>query len=250
MADERGHVVILGATSAMARGAANAFARRGYNLVLAARDEDEAGRLAADLRVRHGVGATALCFDALDFGGHSAFVQRCVQAADGTLAGVAFFSGYMADQKSAQECTDVARRTVDINLTAAMSLLERFAAQFEAQQSGFIAGVSSVAGDRGRQSNYIYGAAKAGFSAYLQGLRNRLHGAGVQVTTIKPGFVDTRMTWGLPGLFLVASPQTAGEAIVKAVEKRKDTAYVPWFWRCIMAIIRLVPEWQFKRMKL
>jgi short-subunit dehydrogenase len=131
-----------------------------------------------------------------------------------------------------------------------VSLLEQFAARFEERGEGFIAAISSVAGDRGRQSNYIYGASKAGLSAYLEGLRNRLYHRGVHVTTIKPGFVDTKMTFGLPGLFLVASPQQAAKAMYAAIVKKKNTAYVPWFWRYIMLIIRHVPDWQFKKMRM
>jgi len=107
-----------------------------------------------------------------------------------------------------------------------------------------------VAGDRGRQSNYVYGAAKGALTLYLQGLRNRLQTAGVRVVCVKPGFVDTAMTFGMPGLFLVASPEHVGERIARAVEGKTDVLYVPWFWRYIMLIIRAIPEAVFKRMKL
>ena len=159
-------------------------------------------------------------------------------------------SGFMDEQAAAQSDPEVARRTMDINLTASVLVLEPFAAHLESKGSGFIAGVSSVAGDRGRMSNYLYGASKAGFTAYLSGLRNRLYHAGVSVTTIKPGFIDTKMTWGLPGLFLVAHPRSAALAMVEAIERKKSVVYVPWFWRYIMLIIRSIPEWQFRRMKL
>ena len=157
----------------------------------------------------------------------------------------------MAEQDLAQLNFATAHRTLDTNLTAAVSLLEKFAALFEEQRGGFIAAISSVAGDRGRQSNYIYGAAKAGLSTYLSGLRNRLHNANVQVTTIKPGFLDTAMTWGLPlpGP-LVASPEGAGKSIVKAILRGATVIYVPFFWRWIMMIIRYIPEWQFKKMNI
>jgi len=115
---------------------------------------------------------------------------------------------------------------------------------------GFIIGISSVAGDRGRQSNYVYGAAKGALSLYLQGLRNRLHPSGVRVITIKPGFVDTAMTYGLPGMFLVASPQAVGESIASSPGKSADVVYLPWFWRYIMLIIKHIPEPIFKRLKL
>jgi short-subunit dehydrogenase len=120
----------------------------------------------------------------------------------------------------------------------------------ERQESGFIVGISSVAGDRGRQSNYVYGSAKSGLTAFLQGLRNRLYPSGVHVMTVKPGFVDTAMTFGLPGLFLVANPQDVGEKLAASAEKGKDEVYIPGFWRYIMAIIKSIPERLFKTLKL
>ncbi len=122
--------------------------------------------------------------------------------------------------------------------------------ELRVKRRGFIIGISSVAGDRGRQSNYVYGAAKGALSLYLQGLRNRLYPSGVRVITVKPGFVDTAMTYGLPGMFLVASPQYVGERIVRALERSADVVYLPWFWRYIMLIIKLIPEPIFKRLKL
>jgi decaprenylphospho-beta-D-erythro-pentofuranosid-2-ulose 2-reductase len=136
------------------------------------------------------------------------------------------------------------------NFTGAVSILSYCANYFEPLQRGFIIGISSVAGDRGRQSNYVYGAAKGALSLYLQGLRNRLFAKGVRVITIKPGFVDTAMTFGLPGLFLVATPQSIGERIVAALGKSADIVYLPGFWRYIMLIIKHIPEPIFKRMKL
>lgn len=243
-------VVILGATSAIARAVAHEFARDGYRIVLAARDLEHLTTLAQDIQVRFNVETTALRFDAADFGSHEAVFTQMCDAAHDRLAGVIVCFGYMEPQSRAQVDAAIARHMMDVNLTAAVSMLERFAGYMEQRRTGFIAALSSVAGDRGRQSNYIYGAAKAGLSVYLQGLRNRLHKAGVPVTTIKPGFIDTKMTFGLPGLFLVASPEQAAHGIVAAIRKRKNIAYVPFFWRYIMAIIRAIPEWQFKKMKL
>lgn len=243
-------VVILGATSGIARAVAVEYARRDRDLLLAARDFEECEAVARDLAVRYGVRAEAMVWDAADFDGHADFFAKCLERAGEGLEGVVLCSGFMDEQAKAQADWPTAKRTMDVNLTGPVTTLERFAAHFEARRSGFIAALSSVAGDRGRQSNYIYGASKAGLTAYLQGLRNRLCHAGVPVTTIKPGFVDTSMTWGKPGLFLVASPESAARAIVRAIEKRKDVAYVPWFWRYIILIIRAVPEFQFKRMRM
>jgi len=244
-------VVLLGATSPIARASGWAFGRDGYDVVTGARDGDENERIAQDIAVRYGVNAYAEPFDALDFDSHPDYVAACEQHLGALPTGVVLYFGYMAEQAVAQDDFEAARRTIDVNLTAAISILEQFARRFEERGGGFMGIVSSVAGDRGRKSNYIYGAAKAGLSTYAQGLRNRLFGAGVTVTTIKPGFVDTPMTYGLPlpGP-LVASPETAGEAIYRAVAAGKHVAYVPFFWRYIMLIIRSIPEWQFKKMNI
>jgi short-subunit dehydrogenase len=244
-----GRVVVLGATSSIARATAQAFAAAGYAVVLGARDPEENARLAADIAVRHGVPCTALPFDAEACATHPAFTAECARALGGAVDGLVLCFGFMAAQADCQRDFALARRTIDVNFTGAVSILECFAADFEARGVGFIGVLSSVAGDRGRQSNYIYGSAKAGLSTYLQGLRNRLHKAGVSVTTIKPGFVDTKMTFGLPlpGP-LVASPERAGAAICRAILARRDVAYVPFFWRYIMLLIRCIPEWQFKKM--
>lgn len=242
-------VLILGATSAIARGAASAFASRGHALYLAGRDLEELERLASDLRLRHGVEVVCGYFDAEAYETHAAFAER-VRQETGGLHGVLLAFGYLAersDTRDPQEGTN----TIARNLTGAVSVLERCAAVLESQHSGgFIIGVSSVAGDRGRQSNYLYGAAKGGLNVYLQGLRNRLHPAGVRVLTVKPGFVDTPMTFGMPGLFLVAQPAAVGESIVRALERGRDVVYIPWFWRYIMLVIKLIPEPVFKRLKL
>ena len=244
-------VVILGATSAMARATAAAFAAAGHTLLLGARDRVENEAIARDLATRYEVSCTALEFDALNFGEHANFLKICEVAAGQVPDGLVIFFGYMTEQEIAQRDFAEARKTVDVNLTAAMSLCEAFAPLCEHRRSGFIAVVSSVAGDRGRQSNYIYGASKAGLTAYLQGLRNRLFKYNTYVTTIKPGFVDTKMTFGLPlPKPLVASPETAGRAIYQAIVRRKNEAYVPFFWQFIMLLIRNIPEWQFKKMKL
>ena len=242
-------VVVLGALSGVARYIADAFAREGFALVLAGRDKTELEILARDLRVRHEIACHCLEFDAMDFESHANTVQQCTDLLGQVPGGVVLCFGYLADQEQAQQDCAIMRRTLDTNLTGAISILEQFSGAFEKRNSGFVVALSSVAGDRGRKMNYIYGAAKAGLSTYLQGLRNRLHASGVQVTTIKPGFMDTPMTYGmdLPKL-LMASPEDAGRAMVRAILRGRDIAYVPFFWRYIMLIIRSIPEWQFKKM--
>jgi decaprenylphospho-beta-D-erythro-pentofuranosid-2-ulose 2-reductase len=242
-------VLILGATSGIARSAARAFAEKGYSLYLAGRDAEELERLASDLKVRFRTEVRCGFFDAGEYDGHAGFVDRVI-AEMGGLKGVLLAFGYLGTQQRAASESAERLEIIATNLTGAISLLEPVAAFLERQGSGFIIGISSVAGDRGRQSNYIYGAAKGGLSTYLQGLRNRLFHSGVRVLTVKPGFVDTAMTYGTQGLFLVASPEFAGTRIVRALEKGRDVVYLPWFWRFIMLVLRAIPESLFKRLKL
>ena len=244
-------VVVLGALSGVARYIADAFAKEGFAVILAGRDKAELELLATDLHVRHEVPCHSLQFDALDFANHANIMEQCRELLGEMPGGVVLCFGYMADQEQVQQDQNMMRRTLDTNLTSAISILEQFAAVFEERRTGFIAALSSVAGDRGRKMNYIYGASKAGLSTYLQGLRNRLYPAGVQVTTIKPGFMDTPMTYGmdLPKL-LVTAPDVAGRAMTRAILKGKNIAYVPFFWRYILYIIKSIPEWQFKKMSL
>jgi decaprenylphospho-beta-D-erythro-pentofuranosid-2-ulose 2-reductase len=243
-------VLILGATSGIARAVAAEFARHHYDLILAGRDQHELRLLSSDLALRYGVKTIDFPFEALAFENHEALLRPCLDYAGEALAGVALCIGYLGDQAAAQTDFAEARRILDTNFTGCVSALNIIANHFESRRSGFICVISSVAGDRGRQSNYLYGAAKAGFSAYLQGLRNRLLHSGVRVITIKPGFVDTAMTFGRPNRFLVASPEAAARGIFNAVASGKDVAYVPWFWRAIMLVVRLIPEAVFKRLRL
>ena len=241
-------VLILGATSAIARGTAAAFAARGFALYLASRDSDELQRIAADLRLRYGVEVRYGLFDAEAIETHVIFFKSVIDEMKG-LSGVVLAFGYLGDQMAARDFS-MGAKVIAANFTGAASILSLCANYFEPLKSGFIIGISSVAGDRGRQSNYVYGAAKGALSLYLQGLRNRLHPSGVRVITIKPGFVDTAMTYGLPGLFLVASPQVIGVRIARAPDQSADVLYLPWFWRYIMLIIKHIPEPIFKRLKM
>lgn len=241
-------VLILGATSAIARGTAAAFAARGHALYLASRDLDELQRSATDLHLRYGVEVRYGLFDAEATETHEAFLQQVIAEMQG-LSGVVLAFGYLGDQIAARDFS-VGAKVIAANFTGAASILSLCASYFEPLKHGFIIGISSVAGDRGRQSNYVYGAAKGALSLFLQGLRNRLFASGVRVITIKPGFVDTAMTFGLPGLFLVASPQQIGEDIARTLKKSADVVYLPGFWRYIMLIIKHIPEPIFKRLKM
>lgn len=245
----RGAVLVLGATSAIARGTAAALARCGHPLYLGGRDESELARIAADLSIRYQVSVHYGVVDANDYAVHPSFLGQVINTMGG-LEGVVLAFGYLGDSVTAQTQFEEARKIIAVNFTGAVSLLGECAHYLESAGSGFIIGLSSVAGDRGRQSNYYYGAAKGGLSLFLQGLRNRLFPAGVQVLTVKPGFVDTAMTFGLPGLFLVASPYRVGEQIVVALKQGRNVVYIPWFWRYLMFVIRAIPESLFKRLKL
>jgi short-subunit dehydrogenase len=245
------NVVIVGATSGIARALADVLARRQCRLLLAGRDEQELEALAADLRVRHGTNVATERFEALDFGDHPDFWQRCQKHFDGSVTGVVVCHGYLPDQAEAERDFREIERTFAINFLSAVSVLNLAAETLGARRQGFLAAISSVAGDRGRASNYVYGASKAALSAYLDGLRNRLHASGVQVLSIKPGFVDTAMTRGkLKPSRLLATPERVARDIDRALRRRQDVLYTPWFWRPIMAVIRGLPERIFKRLSL
>lgn len=241
-------ILILGAVSDMATAIAHRYAKEGYQIILAGRQaEKRLQPLSKDLSIRYGVTAYFVEFDALDFDNHETFYSSLPESPN--IAICVF--GTMGDEKRAYSDTDAMRQILDTNYTGAVSILNVIANHFEKRKSGSIVGISSVAGDRGRQSNYLYGSAKAGFTAYLSGLRNRLTPAGVEVLTVKPGFVATSMTQdlNLPPL-LTASPEKVAQDIFKAVAKKKNQIYTPWFWRFIMLIIRSIPESIFKKLKL
>lgn len=244
-------VLVLGAASAIAREIARRLARDGDRLILAGRDLPELERSAADLRARFGAAAAVKAFDALAFDAHAAFFADCTRAFPGGVDGVILCYGFMTSQAEAARDFAAARRMIETNYVSAVSVLNLAADYLERRGAGgYVCAISSVAADRGRQSNYVYGSSKAALSTYLQGLRNRLTPAGVTVVTVKPGFVDTPMTWGLPGLFLVATPRRVAADIVRAIRRRRAEIYSPWFWRGIMAIIKMIPEPVFRRMKL
>ncbi len=243
------NVLILGATSGIAKALAYQFAEQQHNLLLAGRDVEELKRIAQDISIRHEVRATVHPFDALDYEGHADFFAGCVEAV-GEIDGVVLAYGYLGDQKLAENEFQEARLVIETNFLSAVSVLNLAANYFEARKEGFLCVLSSVAGDRGRQSNFMYGSAKGGLSLYVQGLRNRLSKSNVSVLTVKPGFVDTKMTYGQEGMFLVAKPEDVARTIYKRIKKRADVAYTPFFWRYIMMIIKAVPERIFKRLNL
>ncbi len=242
-------VLILGATSTIARATANEYASLGNSLYLAARDVEEVERLAADLRVRHGATVHADTFDARETGDHGTLIQRAAEAVDGLDTVVVAF-GEMGDQAASEADFSSALPILETNYIGAISICEEAARVMIGRGRGTIIGISSVAGDRGRPSNYFYGSTKGGFSLYLQGLRGRLRQHGVHVVAAKLGFVDTPMTYGLKTKIPIASPESVAKALVNAGRKRRDTFYYPWFWRYVMLIVKAVPERMFKRLKM
>jgi short-subunit dehydrogenase len=240
-------ILILGATSDIAVAMARQFASRGCDVQLAARHPEQLAPLASDLRIRYGVNTTTYAFDACDFAAHGSFYQALTPKPDVTIC----VFGAMVDEDVAAKDWDAALRMMLTNYVGAVSILNLVAHDYLQRRAGVIVGLSSVAGDRGRASKLIYGSSKAGFSAYLSGLRNKLAASGVHVLSVKPGFVSTRMTAGmdLPPL-LTATPEQVALAVYNAVVRRQNTLYVKWVWRWIMLIIRLIPEPLFKKLHL
>ncbi|SKD08707.1 hypothetical protein SAMN05660461_4583 [Chitinophaga ginsengisegetis] len=240
-------LLILGAGSDMAVAIARKFASEKYDIQLAGRNTAALIPQQQDLQVRFGVKATTHMFDAAHFASHTAFYAGLPVPPDITVC----VFGYLGDQEKAQQNWQEAATIINSNYTGAVSILNIVAESYEARKQGTIVGISSVAGERGRQSNYIYGSAKAGFTAYLSGLRNRLFRSGVHVMSVQPGFVNTRMTQHLtlPPL-LTAQPEAVATAVFKAVNRKKNVLYVKWHWRYIMLIIKLIPEGIFKKLSL
>jgi short-subunit dehydrogenase len=242
-------ILLVGATSAIAQAAARILAERGDHLYLVARGKERLETVAADLRTRGAGRVETEVLDASDLPACEGVAARAEAALDG-LDVVLVAHGTLGDQKASQASFEATQRELTTNFLSVVAILTPAANRFEETRAGTICVISSVAGDRGRQSNYVYGTAKAAVSTYLQGLRNRLHPAGVAVVTVKPGFVDTPMTAHLQKGILFASPEKIGKGIVRAMDKRRDVVYLPWFWRPILFIIRHVPEVAFKRTKL
>ena len=240
-------VLILGARSDIALAAAHAFAGRGHPVQLAARDPGTLEEARADLALRHGVTATLHAFDVLDTAGFEAFLDGLPE-----LPGIAVIAiGLMGTQEENERDPDRAARVMRSNYEGPALILGMLANRFEARGSGTLVGISSVAGLRGRATTYVDGSAKAGFTAFLSGLRNRLAKNGVHVMTVLPGFVATKMTEGMDlNPKLTARPEEVGKAILDGVDRARNIVYVRPIWWVIMTIIRAIPEGIFKRLKL
>ncbi|MGD9900440.1 MAG: SDR family NAD(P)-dependent oxidoreductase [Calditrichaceae bacterium] len=244
-----GVAIIFGATSGIGIAIGAELAKVNKELILVARDKDELKRVSGDLNVRYANINHSYCLDLFDSDRLQTSIKQIIDNHD-SVDELYFLMGYMGEAAKARDDWDEREQILLSCYTNAVHVLSEFAEYFEKQRNGNMTIVSSVAGDRGRQSNYIYGSAKAGLTAFAGGLRNRLYKHNVHVVTVKPGFVDTAMTYGLPGIFLAASPETVAKIMIKAVRRKKNVLYVPGFWRYIMMIIKLIPERLFKRLAL
>ena len=241
-------LLLVGGTSDIGRATALRYAGAGWRVLITVRDAEAGRRNAEDAVARTDADVTVLTLDLLVTSAFAGFIDRLPVLPDTVVCVV----GELGDQARAQGDLDHAAMVIRTNFEGPALLLGLFAERFLARGAGTLVGVSSVAGDRGRGSNYVYGSAKAGFTAFLSGLRNRLAPAGVRVITVKPGFVRTRMTAGmkLPPL-LTAEPSEVGNAIFAAAEEgRGDVIYVRGLWRIVMTVISLLPERLFKRLRL
>lgn len=239
--------LILAVTSDIGRAIAHRYAEEGYGLIVTARDVERLAAEVSDLKARYSVPVDGHLLDIERLEDH----ERLLQVLDPLPEVILCAIGLMPAQQDAQKNPELAARVMFVNYVGPALLLERIAGQFERRRAGTIIGISSVAGDRGRGSNYIYGSAKAGLTAFLSGLRNRMQVNGVQVITVNPGFVNTRMTEGmdLPRL-LTAEPDNVAVKVWRAHQKGQTVVYVKPVWRWIMYIIRAIPEFVFKRTRL
>lgn len=240
-------VLALGATSAIAEATLRLFAERGARFYLVARSQNKLDAVAADLRTRGASGVATHVMDLDDTAAHPAMLAAAAQSL-GTIEMALLAHGVLGDQAEAEASYSAAEAVFHTNFLSAVSLITWLANYFEPMGQGTLAVISSVAGDRGRKSNYVYGTSKGALSIFLDGVRNRIDRAGVQVLTIKPGFVATPMTAHLAQGPLFAKPSQVAQGIVKAIEKRRDVVYLPAFWAVIMLILRMVPRSIFKKL--
>jgi decaprenylphospho-beta-D-erythro-pentofuranosid-2-ulose 2-reductase len=243
------NILIIGATSAIAEHCARIWTARGDAMHLVARNGQHVKAIVSDLKVRGAPNVTTYCTDLNDIDKH----EELLNVADNVLGSVDIVliaHGTLSDQKSCELSVEETLQEIHTNALSSMSLLTLIANRFEARKSGTICVISSVAGDRGRASNYVYGSAKAMVTAFTSGLRQRLHKSNVAVVTIKPGFIDTPMTSEFKKGFLWAKPSVAAALIVQAIDRKKAEVYVPAFWWLIMHLILSIPTFIFKKIRL
>lgn len=240
-------ILIIGVTSAIAEHCARIWATRGDALFLVARNQERLQTIAADLKVRGASKIGTYCMDLNNISGHQAMLDRAEETLNG-IDLVLIAHGTLSNQETCEQSVTETLTEIQTNALSTIALLTLIANCFEANQRGTIAVISSVAGDRGRASNYVYGSAKAMVTTFTSGLRQRLHKSQVTVLTIKPGFVDTPMTADFKKGPMWAKPVTVAARIAKAIDLRKNEIYVPSFWWGIMVIVRVIPESIFKKL--
>jgi decaprenylphospho-beta-D-erythro-pentofuranosid-2-ulose 2-reductase len=251
-ADRPQNVILCGATSAVAVALGRRLASRGWRLHLLGRDLRRLEQIAADLSVRGSTEVTFGVLDASNIPAVPAAFAAAVAVMTDPLDGVIVCHGVLPDEAGRLPEPNEIQRTIDVNFTSVAILLSLAAERLAGRSGSFLAAISSVAGDRGRQSNFCYGSAKAALSTWLSGLRNRLQPLGVRVLTVKPGIIASPMTAGLSvgPKALITSPDAVAADIERAILRGRDVIYTPWFWSPIMAVIRALPEQLFKRLKL
>jgi short-subunit dehydrogenase len=243
------NILILGVTSAIAEKVARIYALQGYNLFIVGRNRDQLEIIAADLRVRGAQSVTTLAGDLAQVNQMKQQFEKLLGSIDRLDIGLIAY-GTLPNQQTTQVDVDELQQAIEVNGTSQLVWSSIIANKLEQQSTGTLAVISSVAGMRGRQSNYSYGAAKGMVSIFLSGLRNRLAKSGISVLDIRPGFVDTPMTAEFPKGPLWASPEKVARDISKAIEKKRDVLYTPFFWRWIMLIVRHIPEVIFKKLSM
>lgn len=242
-------ILIIGATSAIAEHCARIWAAKGYALHLVARNDQQVQLVAADLKVRGASEVTTNCLDLNDVDRHEDLL-RVVDDTLGTIDILLIAHGTLPNQKNCELSVHETLAEIQTNALSTISLLTLVSNRFEANKSGTICVISSVAGDRGRASNYIYGSAKAMVTTFTSGLRQRLYKSNVSVVTVKPGFVDTPMTSGFKKGLLWSKPNTVAAQIVKAIDNKKAEVFAPKFWWLVMSIIKALPNMLFKRISI
>ena len=242
-------VLILGATSGIAQIVSRCFAAEHARLFLVARDLEKLQTLTDDLKIRGAESVETCAANLTDDSSFSLIISKSV-AVWGGLDAALIAHGTLPDQMSVENDPALLRNSIEVNYVSAVSLLMQLGKAFENQRSGVLAVIGSVAGDRGRHSNYVYGSAKAGLATFVAGLRLRLAAANVQVVLIKPGWVSTPMTAHLPQNFLFASAEQVGRGVYQAIISPRPIVYLPWYWKWIMRMIRSLPETVFAKLNL
>jgi short-subunit dehydrogenase len=239
-------ILILGENSDVGRSLAKDFAKLGSNLILTSRELGKLDSFCSDLEIRNDISCSSVFFDVLDFNAPESFYQNLKTTPDVVISCI----GYLDNNKNSELNFEEALKSIQTNFTGLVRILNIVSNDFETRKSGVIVGISSVAGDRGRASNYIYGSSKAAFTTYLSGLRGRLSSSGVLVITVKPGYIKTKMTshLKLPKI-LTNSPDKVSKDIIKAIRKKKNVIYTKWLWRWIMLIVKAIPSSVFRKIQ-